>query len=822
MITVMKTVQGLVNQVWSRTTNSWGLLLAILAILGMCSNAKGQQKTPKTFKRISSIYAFENTDIETETVCEIITSTPDGTILIYSDAENGSVGFVDITKFKAPKAMGNLALGGETTSVVALNNTYALAGVNTSVDYVNPSGFLAVIDIRTQTIVHTIDLGGQPDAIAVSMNGKYACVAIENERDEDLGDGAPPQAPPGYVVVIRTKSVKPKKWTTQQVDLVGVPDLFPDDPEPEYVAINSYNQAVVTMQENNHVAIIDLKTATVLNDFPMGTVDLDLIDTIEDDIVTPNSSLAAVPREADGAAWLTGSTFATADEGDLYGGSRGFTIFDSEGNIQYSSASEVEHETIRLGHYPEGRSENKGNEPENVAFGRYAGRGFLFVGSERSSVVLVYQMKWKIKKRPGFYWPSWWWGSYTLVKEPVFIQTLPSGVGPEGLLPIPKRKLFVTASEKDDRGDKLRSMITIYKYDRKPMTYPTVVSDDTAAGTPIPWAALSALAADPSDTSKAYTIHDSFFIKSRIYSMDVSQQPAVIQSESIIQDESGLLRTALEDLMNRLPMTATSDFNIDAIVNADGTVNLDGEGLAVAADGGIWIASEGRGNLVAGVSDPEDRPFESPNFLIKVMIAGDTAEIVDVVLPPQGVTENQLRFGFEGVTSVSQDDVEYLYVCHQRGWTAAGDLDGQQARIARYNTVTGVWEYVYYPLDAAASAAGGWVGLSEIVHVGGDQFAVIERDNQGNADAVIKKIYSFSIEGISFKTEENQASFETLTKSLVRDIYPDLEATKGAILEKIEGMSIQANGDVLIVNDNDGVDDSNGETQLINLGDLFE
>ena len=124
------------------------------------------------------------------------------------------------------------------------------------------------------------------------------------------------------------------------------------------------------MQENNHVAIIDLKTATVLNDFPMGTVDLDLIDTIEDDIVTPNSSLAAVPREADGAAWLTGSTFATADEGDLYGCSRGFTIFDSEGNIQYSSASEVEHETIRLGHYPEGRSENKGNEPENVAFGR--------------------------------------------------------------------------------------------------------------------------------------------------------------------------------------------------------------------------------------------------------------------------------------------------------------------------------------------------------------------------------------------------------------------------------------------------------------------
>ena len=150
------------------------------------------------------------------------------------------------------------------------------------------------------------------------------------------------------------------------------------------------------------------------------------------------------------------------------------------------------------------------------------------------------------------------------------------------------------------------------------------------------------------------------------------------------------------------------------------------------------------------------------------------------------------------------------------------DLGGQQARISRFNTNTGIWETVYYPLEAAESAAGGWVGLSELVHVGDSEFAVVERDNQGNADAVIKRIYSFSIDGVTFKPEAEQASFDIVTKSLVRDIYRDLAATGGAILEKVEGMSIQANGDVLIVNDNDGVDDSNGETQLINLGELFE
>ena len=161
--------------------------------------------------------------------------------------------------------------------------------------------------------------------------------------------------------------------------------------------------------------------------------------------------------------------------------------------------------------------------------------------------------------------------------------------------------------------------------------------------------------------------------------------------------------------------TAIDDFDIDAIVNSDGTVNLDGEGLAVAADGGIWVASEGRGNLTAGVSNPDDRPFESPNVLAKVMIDGDVAEIVDVVLPPIAVTENQLRFGYEGVTSAIHDGVEYVYVCHQRAWENAGDVDGQQARISRFNTTTEMWETVYYPLEAAESAAGGWVGLSESV-----------------------------------------------------------------------------------------------------------
>ena len=47
----------------------------------------------------------------------------------------------------------------------------------------------------------------------------------------------------------------------------------------------------------------------------------------------------------------------------------------------------------------------------------------------------------------------------------------------------------------------------------------------------------------------------------------------------------------------------------------------------------------------------------------------------------------------------------------------------------------------------------------------------------------------------------------------------DLRKTKGLILEKIEGLAVTANDDLYIINDNDGVDDSYGETQLSKIDD---
>ncbi len=133
-----------------------------------------------------------NCNTDDEAVAENLAATDDGMMLVYTDSEMENIGFVDIADPGNPMPAGVVEMPGEPTSVAMLGG-YALAAVNTSEDYVNTSGELVAIDITSREIVKTWDLGGQPDAVDVSPDGKYVVIAIENERDEDLGDGVPPQ-----------------------------------------------------------------------------------------------------------------------------------------------------------------------------------------------------------------------------------------------------------------------------------------------------------------------------------------------------------------------------------------------------------------------------------------------------------------------------------------------------------------------------------------------------------------------------------------------------------------------------------------------------
>ena len=50
------------------------------------------------------------------------------------------------------------------------------------------------------------------------------------------------------------------------------------------------------------------------------------------------------------------------------------------------------------------------------------------------------------------------------------------------------------------------------------------------------------------------------------------------------------------------------------------------------------------------------------------------------------------------------------------------------------------------------------------------------------------------------------------------DLLPMLRGGGGYVVDKVEGLAVDAAGNAYAVTDNDGVDDSNGETRFLRLG----
>lgn len=308
-----------------------GLIAAgLLQACDSNNNRSDEGSSPNPDMQFNRVAAFpvcsqtgSSCETDDTTAAEIVTASEDGLTLIYSNSPAAQIGFIDITDPAAPVAAGSLTLDGEPTSVAVLGDN-VLVAVNTSANFVTTSGRLAVVDIETQTEVASLDLPGQPDSVSVSPDGRYIAVVIENQRDEDLGDGAPPQLPAGSLVIVDAVGT-PEAWTTRTVALTGLADLFPTDPEPEYVDINADNVAVVTLQENNHVALVDLATGTVTADFSAGAVTLTGVDLTDDrpSLVSLTETQADQLREPDGVAWINDTQFVTANEGDLDGAAVG-------------------------------------------------------------------------------------------------------------------------------------------------------------------------------------------------------------------------------------------------------------------------------------------------------------------------------------------------------------------------------------------------------------------------------------------------------------------------------------------------------------------
>lgn len=214
--------------------------------------------------------------------------------------------------------------------------------------------------------------------------------------------------------------------------------------EPEYIAVNSTGtMAYVTLQEHNALAMLDLTTnkytgivglglkdyslaengnvtpisnAIDSTDRPVGTIAFtrqalkgayqpDAIATYEVGgktfLVMANEGDAQdqdTPSDVDRASTISGSLGLTADArrvnvikdmsvtGDIVTmGGRSFSIRDAAGKLVYDSGNILEVQANALGIYDDGRSDDKGVEPEGVTLRTINGRTYAFIGLERTT-----------------------------------------------------------------------------------------------------------------------------------------------------------------------------------------------------------------------------------------------------------------------------------------------------------------------------------------------------------------------------------------------------------------------------------------------------
>jgi hypothetical protein len=552
--------------------------------------AAGVGAQEMSFARIASFATPENRgegeDRDVETSAEIVAATEDGMTLVYTDSPLGALGFVDIGDPADPQPGGTLPLEGEPTAVAVVGGT-AFVGVNTSKSFTEPSGFLAAIDVESREETGRCDLGGQPDSVARAPDGSFLAVAIENERDEDAGDGRVGQLPAGFLVTVPVADGGLDCEGLARIDLTGLAEVAPEDPEPEYVDINGEGEIVVTLQENNHIAVV--RDGEIISHFPAGAVTLEGVDEDEEGAITFDATQEDMVREPDSAAWIDDTRFVTANEGDMDGGSRGWTVWSQDGEVVWESGLSFERALIEIGHYPEERSGNKGVEPESAAAATFGGTPMVFIGSERGSVVGVYDM--------------------TDAAAPELVQLLPSGIAPEGFATIPGRDLLVTANEVDlveDGG--VRAHVMIYEYGEGAPAYPMLTSAGAtdAQGDPIGWGAISGMAAG--EDGRIYAVSDSFYaMQPSIFVIDPSVAPARI---------TDVIR------VTRAGQPAQK---------------LDLEGIVPDGDGGFWVASEGRADRLI------------PHALYHV---AEDGEIMAEVPLPVELQASELRYGFEGIAMV--------------------------------------------------------------------------------------------------------------------------------------------------------------------------
>lgn len=324
---------------------------------------------------------------------------------------------------------------------VTVNNGVAAMAFESSVR-TNP-GVVKLFDTGTRSLLagtNSFAVGALPDMLTFTPDGTRLLVA--NEASPTVY-GALTSAPGvfprtyGPAAIDPAGSVSIINLATGVVTTAGLTGVAQSgshirtntgmDFEPEYIAVNAAGtRAYVSLQEANAMGVLNLETGAFDKVIGLGAKDFNAAGNRIDPLNNNSASLVNVQlkglympdgmaayesrgrtliamanegdfREDDAdrsAASSLGATGVLANirvvnthstSGDLFAaGARSFTIRDTDGNIVFDSGEILDREAIAAGIYDDGRSRDKGVEPEGVEIMTIGDRIFAFIGLERT------------------------------------------------------------------------------------------------------------------------------------------------------------------------------------------------------------------------------------------------------------------------------------------------------------------------------------------------------------------------------------------------------------------------------------------------------
>lgn len=343
-----------------------------------------------------------------------------------------------------------------------------------SISPVTGPGKLLILGINGR-LLRSFDVGSGPDMVTFTPDERYVLAAVEGEpvgTADPTGSVAILDLRRGvWGATLRTADFKAfdgqeDLWRDREVRITpNTP--FSQDAEPEFIAVSHDSRtAYVTLQENNAIAVVDIKWAEVTDILPLGLKNHSLpgagFDGSRDDKAINIANWPVFGSyQPDGIAafkWRGVDFLVTANEGDARNGDgdivevrnlnldttifpnaavlktnaqlgrlevsnlpqdtrpnnageatrlvsfggRSFSIWDSSGHLVFDSGDDFERKTAAA--TPawfntqdddlvfDRRSPKRGPEPEGAAVGTIQGRTYAFIGLERHSGIMVYDV----------------------------------------------------------------------------------------------------------------------------------------------------------------------------------------------------------------------------------------------------------------------------------------------------------------------------------------------------------------------------------------------------------------------------------------------